>query len=274
MIAEMGDTGDLIKYGAGIALGHAFGGKELLIKVLGPVADDIGAGLQAISRKSVANLKRVFEKAANKIPPKVADTGAVPPKVLHELFEKGQFADSELQAEYFGGVLASSKTTTGDDRGAGWIRIVGDLSGPQVRAHYLIYMSARQALLQPAVITDVSRHLDLIANNQLTLIVLKEQFFKAVSGEIYSDPVDLMHHVDQGLRREGLVDGMGVDSSSPSELRIKLTYVGASLLLWANGLGTGSFHSFTREQLEVVADLPIPNGRVVQNVRNDLPRWG
>jgi hypothetical protein len=40
------------------------------------------------------------------VQPKLIEPGEVAPKVMHYLIEEGQFSDDEVQAGYFGGVLA------------------------------------------------------------------------------------------------------------------------------------------------------------------------
>jgi hypothetical protein len=45
-----------------------------------------------------------------------------------------------VSTEYFGGVLASSRTEVGrDDRGAAFVALIGRLSSYQIRSHYFFY---------------------------------------------------------------------------------------------------------------------------------------
>jgi hypothetical protein len=79
--------------------------------------------------RAVKNTGRVFEKAAKKLGEKIYDPGVVPPKGLKGVLENAPFCDDELGAEYFGGVLASSRSgVERDDRGAALLSLVGRLA--------------------------------------------------------------------------------------------------------------------------------------------------
>ena len=124
--------------GTGLAvLGAAIGSKELVIKLLGPTADYIGTGLQAWTERRVNNVGRIFDIAVQRLGDKLNTEGRVHPKVLKEILSEGSFCDDQLAAEYFGGLLASSRTgISRDDRGAYFVSLVANLSTYQVRAHY------------------------------------------------------------------------------------------------------------------------------------------
>jgi hypothetical protein len=63
---------------------------------------------------------------------------------LKSIIEEGSYCNDKLAAEYFGGVLASSRTENGrDDRGARISKIIDSLSVYQLRTHYLIYSNIR-----------------------------------------------------------------------------------------------------------------------------------
>lgn len=94
------------------------GGEQLIEKVLGPSFEYIGNNLMLLTEKMHLNLAKVFSNAENKLGPILNEGGSVPPKVLKSILENGAWCEEELQAEYFGGVLASSrKKNTRDDRG-------------------------------------------------------------------------------------------------------------------------------------------------------------
>jgi len=114
--------------------------KDLLLKVLGPSADHLGQELKGLTEKGTENLKRIFSKARHRLGSKPVDKGSVPLKVIKGVWFDGSFCDDELGAEYFGGVLASSKSEVPqDDRGASLIALITRLSSYQIRAHYIFY---------------------------------------------------------------------------------------------------------------------------------------
>lgn len=117
----------------------AWGGKELIGKVLGPTAEYLGDGIKSFTEKRVQNVKSIFENASKKI--KSDDpTVAVPPRVLQGVLNEGSYVDDFLFTEYFGGVLASSKSgISRDDRAASLNSLLGRMSTYQLRLHYIAY---------------------------------------------------------------------------------------------------------------------------------------
>jgi len=83
--------------GAALALGPA---AFLAAKVLGPTFDYLGGELADWTERRRNNLGRVFGYAGRKLGPDLETDGVVPPRVLKGVLEEGQFADSELTAEY------------------------------------------------------------------------------------------------------------------------------------------------------------------------------
>src|SRR6266496_693093 len=114
---------------SGIAiLGTAIGSAKIVEKLLGPTADYLGTGLRSWTEKRVENTRRIFTHAAKLLGDRLESPGSVPPKVLKGILDDGSFCDDELSAEYFGGVLASSRTgVSRDDRGASFTALLGRL---------------------------------------------------------------------------------------------------------------------------------------------------
>lgn len=122
----------------------AYLGKDGLQKLLGPTADYLGGGLRDFTQRRFENVGAIFKNAERKLGDRANSPGTVPPKVLKEIINEGSFNDDALAAEYFGGILASSRTEHGrDDRGARIAKLVDRLSTYQLRAHYLIYSSVK-----------------------------------------------------------------------------------------------------------------------------------
>src|SRR5882724_4943650 len=125
-------------------LGTALGSARVVEKILGPTADYLGTGMRDWTERSVKNVGRVFEKAKRKLGDKIEAPGAVAPRVLKGILAEGPFCDDELAAEYFGGVLASSRTEDGrDDRGATFTALIGRLSTYQIRSRFFFYSIIR-----------------------------------------------------------------------------------------------------------------------------------
>lgn len=122
------------------AAGTYLGLKDLLPRLLGPTADYVGGGLEKLTKKGVQNLVRVFKIAEKRIGKGLDRPGQVSPRVLKAILNEAYFCENELAAEYFGGILASSRCNDArDDRGAYFAGIVSRLSTYQIRSHYVIY---------------------------------------------------------------------------------------------------------------------------------------
>lgn len=62
-------------------------------------------------------------------------------RALKSIIEKGRFCEDEITSEYYGGLLASSRTEDGeDDRAVGYLNVVSKLSVSQIRFHYVAYV--------------------------------------------------------------------------------------------------------------------------------------
>lgn len=122
----------------------AYLGKDGVEKLLGPTVDYLGGGLKDFTQKRIENVGQIFKKADSKLGDKREQPGIIPPKVLKTIINDGSFNDDLLAVEYFGGVLASSRTELGrDDRGARMAKLVDSLSTYQLRTHYLVYSTIK-----------------------------------------------------------------------------------------------------------------------------------
>jgi len=120
----------------------------LIIKVLGPTADYIGEGVKAFTEKRVQNLKRILNRASEKLDKQKISTGAVPPRVLKHILDDGSYVDNDLAAEYFSGVLAASKSDRSrDDRALTILKLLSSMSNYEIRLHYILYSTVRETFL-------------------------------------------------------------------------------------------------------------------------------
>jgi len=133
--------------GTGLAL---LGSVRIIEKMLGPTAEYFGEGLKAIAVRRVANIRRIFDFAIRKLGAQIDSSGSVPARVLGYVINEGSYCNDELTAEYFGGILASSRSgISRDDRGAHFARLVAGLSTYQVRLHYVLYRILRVKFAGP-----------------------------------------------------------------------------------------------------------------------------
>ena len=124
----------------GVGAIAAYLGKDGVARILGPTADYLGGELKEFTRKRIENVGKIFSNAERKLGGKLDKPGRVPPKVLKKVINEGSYSEDKIAIEYFGGVLASSRTDIGrDDRGSRLAQITDNLSVYQIRSHYLIY---------------------------------------------------------------------------------------------------------------------------------------
>jgi hypothetical protein len=251
----------------------------LFVRVLGPSADEIGEALRRYTAYRLRNVGRIVSNADAK----AGDGGEeviVNPRVARVLVEEGSYCDDDLMTNYLGGVLAGSRTHDGrDDRAVTWSRLITDLSGLQVRAHYLLYRewAARLEGIVPFNLGDSK-----IVERAVMQIDLEEFNPELARGS----GVDYIHatpHAIIGLAGANLIDdsyalgrsrrllskGAGVRSSFAMTLEVRPSRQGIELYGWAQGLPGLLPAEFTSKA--VPFDLGDPISRLT---KVNLPNLG
>ena len=250
-------------------LGTAVGSAKVVEKLLGPTADYIGQGIAQWTERRVQNVARIMSKAAGKLGQHLNDPGSVSPKVLREILDNGSFCDDELGAEYFGGVLASSRTEiVRDDRGAAHLKMIGRLSSYQIRAHYVFYSTFKK------LFDSDPRNLALISElQQLTVYIPETSFKLSMAFTDSENTFSVLTHITNGLARENLIGTRRLFGSAELITEHYLRKVnqpgicfcastlGLELFLWTHGLGHVEIKSFldTTIHFPSVAGVEIPN---------------
>lgn len=230
--------------GTGVAAGlTAIVSKDLIPKVLGPTAEYIGQETLGLAKKCNVNLSNILKAAfrileINKIPQKFP----VNTRVFKEIITEGKFAEDELLTEYFGGLLASSKTETGCyDRALYYLCIVKALSIYQLRLHYIVYYRLCKEFQG-----EKAEFLDRIANRRkLEILVPMSTIEKVfgISGGTQAYPH--MMHALTGLsekmligKESGFVDGydsVRFQTIHGSGILLNPTLLGCETFIWGNG---------------------------------------
>ena len=256
-------------------LGSAIGGAKLVEKLLGPTADYVGVGLRNWAEKRVLNVGRIFEKAARKLGDKIDIPGSVPPRVLKEILDEGSYCDDELTAEYFGGVLASSRSgTSRDDRAASYLKLTSELSSYQIRFHYITYTVCRSLFLGSGLRPTFEEDL-----NKMWLF-LPGSFLSPAMDFTDAEPAqDIILHCTSGLGRHDLIrqahwgrpdhvnplnNQKGWCEVSEWGLTVEPTQFGIDYWLWAVGLGTVNRMRFLENDIAIpkLPDISVPTGAI------------
>jgi len=260
----------------GIGAITAYLGKDGLTKILGPTADYLGGELKVFTQKRVDNIGKIFSSAEKKLGDKINEQGAVSPKVLKTIVNEGSYSEDEVAVEYFGGVLASSRTDIArDDRGSRVAKTLDNLSCYQLRAHYLIYSSiAKNCSLNEESLTN---H---IGRKKCQIFLPLEQFAAAMefTQKEWDNP-QLLSHIFNGLSSDGLIaDSWGFGPPdhlkqyihnkesilSTTGLICEPTIAGIELFLWGFGLGDKSLNDIFNESYDFTFTVPL---KVITNVQ-------
>jgi hypothetical protein len=119
-------------------------GEWALQRLFGPTFDAIGGDLQNVYKAAINGILN----AALRKTPNVEDGKTANVRVAHGVLTGGAFSDSEICAEYFGGILASSRTDEGqDDDAIQFVEVTKSLSSRQLHLHYAIYNRLNKLLV-------------------------------------------------------------------------------------------------------------------------------
>lgn len=227
------------------AVGAYLGLKDLVPRILGPTADYLGSEMRSYTEQGATNLRRIFSNTGAMLGDELNKPGQVSPKVLKNILDEGYFSEDELSAVYFGGVLASSRTTNDrDDRGATFVKLVSRLSVYQLRTHHIFYATVRKR--------HSGQSVNLYEQTERKAKLKTFLSFRELSAGLdlrdSENPNTLIPHIIHGLVREELIEDAfryggaeHVQKELPdiTEGGLLLTPcpLGVELYLWAYGKG-------------------------------------
>ena len=214
--------------------------KDLIGKLLGKTADYLGDELENCVKKCNINLNNVFKHAIKKLGNRIEKPGDVSSRVFRHIIDEGRFCEDELMAEYFGGVLASSRTDSGrDDRGAYYAQLLSQMSTYQLRTHYILYHYCKRAL------NNTKYHFG--TEREKFLIFIPHRFFiPSMEFGKNEDANILMEHSLSGLAHKGIIEkpswGKEILQKQYPDFGINEdgitffpSFTGIELFLWAHG---------------------------------------
>lgn len=116
----------------------------IIENVLGPTSKEIGQDIQNLYKKGrELILRKSFQKLKNPNDGKTANL-----RVTRDVFWNGSFTDEAICAEYFGGIIAASRSEDGkNDSGVFYVDIIKSMSSGQLKMHYIIYRTLNKELL-------------------------------------------------------------------------------------------------------------------------------
>lgn len=253
-----------MELGTGLAI---LGSAKVIEKVLGPTAEYVGEGLQRWTENRVRNVKKIFSIAVERLGDDINRSGEIPPRVLKGVLDEGSYVVNEIGAQYFGGILAASRTTDKyDDRGVAFIELLTRMSSYQIRLHYILYRALKEMYdkYQYSVTNEKDRH-------ELQMLIPLNSLKKSL-GVHRNEFSKILTHSSFGLYRESLVESffwgapqdfyqkfdhikdlrVGVES-----FRFTPSSFGVELFLWVHGMKDVDMNNFFSTKIDVDDSLDI-----------------
>jgi len=236
--------------------------EKTIEKVIGPTLDDFGEDLRKWTARRKGNFKRIVENAWKKLGSKTEIYGQVNSRVLKGILSEGTFCDDELMAEYFGGVLASSRSDISrDDRGASFVALIGRLTTYQIRAHYIFYNTLK-------ILFDGRTDISVMSSkyrNKLEVFFPNDSFNLAMEFTEKEDVSVILPSVMSGLARESLIEkdfevigGEKTAFCGGNGLIFCPTDLGTELFLWVHGKNNIPVKDFLKPEHKFSVELNIP----------------
>lgn len=203
--------------------------------------------------------------ASKKLGDQLESPGQVPPKILRTVINEASYCDNALALEYFGGVLASSRTKIGrDDRGSRIAKTVDNLSTYQIRTHYLLYLTIS------AIFSSSEVSFGGAEGRRKMQVFLPFQGYNISMNFSPEEWINqqLLNHIWHGLSSDSLIEGSwqfgakehlkGIFADAPGPgIVCTPSALGAELFLWAFGYGTKPLDYLVSGRLKIsMEDLP------------------
>ncbi len=220
--------------------------------VMGPTLEVVG---EDVRHTYQAAKEKVFAKALTKGVIE-GDSKSANPRIVIETLRSGCLTENEVCAEYFGGILAASRSHDGkDDSAMPFLEIIKSLSSRQLHLHYCIYSSLNK----------------LIANSNRSYFPVERKEFRgaritfkfddlAALGLMPVQDAPILEHV--GLidsyeyfaprddpRTEAEIEPTGAITFRPTQHGIMLYAVSLGDLRRWRKFGTGHFEDFNQVSL-------------------------
>lgn len=260
----------------GLGAVAAYLSKDGIEKLLGPTAEYLGDGLRDFTKRRIENIGRIFQSAESKLGGKAEMEGSVPPRVLKTIVNDGSYMDDPIAIDYFGGILASSKSQAGrDDRGASIAKMIDDLSSYQLRFHYLYYGTIRHIFAGRNFLFNMDDR------PKMGIFVPYDSFFQgmAFSETELGQWQALMRHTLFGLNDKSLIDkfkygapehltSLYPEVSTPGII-CSPAPTGGELYLWAFGVGDKDLGHIFSDDLQVTIEGTPEKFANVQPITSD-----
>lgn len=229
---------------------------HLVEKVLGASSSYFEEKTTKWSKGNLTSLSKIFQYAVNKLGAALETESSMPTKVIDQILEHGPLCEEDLQLDYFGGILASSRNDNKSSLGVFLPPVVGMLSPYQLRTHYLLYQLLKTHFNGKSIDTDkheVLENLEVYLPYGTFYYAMNFTEFEGVNWK------NIMSHVMYGLNKEDLVTNFFNGEKDKLKNRFKdvtedgiifqPTKHGLELIMWAYGYGHKNTDEFFSSDL-------------------------
>lgn len=144
-------------------------------KLLGKTFDIVGDDISKLYEKG---RDKIFENAAGKIND-INDDEQTNLRVTKDVLSNGSFSDDPICTEYFGGILASSRSKDGkNDSGIFYSDVIKSLPSDHLRMHYIIYRSLNKLLISNDQKKSLNPAQEQELNKEKLFFVFSENFLR------------------------------------------------------------------------------------------------
>jgi hypothetical protein len=217
----------------------------VLRQLFGPVLGEIGNDLKLLYKKG---RDKIISSAHRKLP-NPDDGMSANLRVTKDVLWHGSFTDDDVCAEYFGGILASSRSEDGkNDDAMPFQDVIKALSAKQLHLHYVIFNSLNKLLVANQKPINVAQSTE----------VSKRVFFSTVE---LVESLKLRLNTDLNvLAQAGLLEGYA--TTTHHDLRIThVTPTIFGILLYAvahNKLTNDEWFSFSEKDFGNFPNIALP----------------
>lgn len=255
----------------GVGAIAAYLGKDGVAKLLGPTAEYLGGELREFTKKRIENVGKIFSSAEAKLGENINKPGHIPPKVLKIIVNEGSYCEDHIAVDYFGGILASSRTELGrDDRGARIAKILDGLSAYQIRTHYLIYSYIRKLFHDSGYAFNQNDRSKMEIFIPFDSYTISMQFDEKEIKQF----IAILNHSFFGLNTEGLINTFHygpedyIKNSCPDAkgggIIVQPSAFGAEMYLWGYGEGNRELSYILNDKaFEDLQDMPLALDNVI-----------
>ncbi len=231
----------------------AYVAKDIVKQVLGPTAEYLGQETKGLVEKCNINISNILTKAYEKITDK-NDGKIVNIRAFRDIINEGKMIEDELFAEYFGGLLASSRSDDGkDDRSVYYINLIKSLSTYQIKIHFLLYYKLFEEMKDDFI--DIRQ----IETRRRLKIYIPEHLIRETFKCHSSQDFLLATHAMSGLSEKSLISKESIFYSAYKNHNFDIpgiitgpTILGIELFLLANGLKDIGINEITSRNLQMI----------------------